>query len=75
MNYRHSFLQHNRAQRELELLNRETRRAFWAHWFFSAAVVGVCLSIMGLICHLHFPERTAALMQELRSHLPAIALP
>jgi len=70
MNSRPSFLQHSRAQRELELLNRETRRARWASLFFNVAVVAVCLVIIGILCRLHFPERTAALLQELRSHLP-----
>lgn len=75
MNTPHSFSQHARARRELEELQRHSRRVRWVERFTNLVVALMCGVVLGALCRLHFPERTAALRQELRTYFQSLAVP
>ncbi len=65
------FSQGKRTRRELELLNRETRRMLWWTRFFHTLVMLFCLVVLGAILQEHFPQQTADLMDALLEKLRA----
>lgn len=62
--------QEERTRRELELLNRETRRMLWWTRFFHTLVMLFCLVVLGAILQEHFPQQTAEFLSRLSSFLP-----